>query len=258
MIIDIWKPLRKGSGKNKHIIGYEMVDIDNTIKMNIKGYIVRYTCDKCKSCNIQTTTTSVLFRKCVYNTLSFQICRSCRSKISENEIKKTQIPFDVILKSIESANYKLLTTVDEYEVSNGRSQMKLDCLCQNNHVYKCTWNNWSKGKRCKKCYNINRYKNSVSSKDGWEMYKFLVWKYTNINYKNHSSIINPLNLKRSKSDYNVDHKFSISEGFKNNIPPKIIGSAHNLEMMGCSKNISKGAKCSIKLDTLFELYFSDF
>lgn len=257
MIIDIWKPLIK-TGKT---IGYEIFDTESAIKLKRRGYVVRYTCDKCKSSKIQTTNTSTFFRSSVvYNKLEFQTCRACRSRISEYEIKKTQISFDIVFKSMEGNKYRLLSSKQEYDSSDNKSQMKLNCLCENNHVYKCTWNNWSKGKRCRECYNINRYKNSVSSKDGWELYHLLVWKHTTKNYKYYFNIINPFNLKRGQlgSDYNVDHKFSVSEGFKNNIPPRIIGSVHNLEMINKKENSSKGTKCSIEIDKLFELYFSHF
>ena len=257
MIIDIWKPIFKGGGNNRRILCYEMTDIDKVMYSKKTGYIVRYTCDKCQSDNIKTTTTSSLFRNVVYNTFKFQTCRSCRSKISEYEIKKTQISFSVILESIKSSGYKLYTQENEYNLSDNRSQFKLNCVCENNHEYQCTWNNWRKGKRCRMCYENNKFINSVKSKDGWKLYYFLVWKYTNINYKKYKSVINPSDLKRgkSKNEYNLDHKFSVSEGFRNNIPPIIIASIGNLEMIDRDKNFSKGTACSIKLENLFENYF---
>jgi hypothetical protein len=50
--------------------------------------------------------------------------------------------------------------------------------------------------------------------------------------------------------YHLDHKFSIYEGFKNNIPPYIIGNIANLEMIPAKSNISKSSACSIDLETL--------
>ena len=54
--------------------------------------------------------------------------------------------------------------------------------------------------------------------------------------------------------YNVDHKFSIVEGFKNNISPVIIGDIVNLEMLPFKENISKNSKCSITLNELYKSY----
>jgi hypothetical protein len=59
--------------------------------------------------------------------------------------------------------------------------------------------------------------------------------------------------KRSLLGYHLDHKFSITEGFKNNVPPKIIGSIYNLEFIPYNVNTSKGTKCSISLEKLYEL-----
>lgn len=59
--------------------------------------------------------------------------------------------------------------------------------------------------------------------------------------------------KRSLLGYHLDHKYSITEGFKNNVPPKVIGSIHNLEFIPYSENVKKGTKCSITLEELYAL-----
>lgn len=53
-----------------------------------------------------------------------------------------------------------------------------------------------------------------------------------------------------KGAYNIDHKYSISEGFKNKVPPEIIGHIKNLEMIPWKKNVKKQANCSITLKEL--------
>lgn len=50
--------------------------------------------------------------------------------------------------------------------------------------------------------------------------------------------------------YQLDHKFSVIEGYLQNIPPWYIGSIHNLEMIPWIDNIKKRDKCSIDLETL--------
>lgn len=62
--------------------------------------------------------------------------------------------------------------------------------------------------------------------------------------------------KRSLLGYHLDHKYSISEGFKNNVPPKVIGSIYNLEFLLSTDNVKKGTKCSITLENLYELFSS--
>jgi transposase len=60
--------------------------------------------------------------------------------------------------------------------------------------------------------------------------------------------------KRGKSGldgaYHLDHKFSIIEGFKQNIEPKIIGNIKNLEFIPWEENLKKRAKCSITIKEL--------
>ena len=53
--------------------------------------------------------------------------------------------------------------------------------------------------------------------------------------------------------YNIDHKYSIIEGFKNNVDPKIIGHIANLEMITWEENNSKHGSCSITLKELKKL-----
>lgn len=64
--------------------------------------------------------------------------------------------------------------------------------------------------------------------------------------------------KRGRTGYHLDHKYSISEGFKNNVPPKVIGSIDNLEFICYTDNLSKGTSCSITLENLYVLFKKSF
>jgi hypothetical protein len=55
---------------------------------------------------------------------------------------------------------------------------------------------------------------------------------------------------RSRNGYHLDHKYSITEGFKNDVPPKVIGNIANLEFLPAKANISKGTGCSLTLEEL--------
>ena len=106
MIISIWRPVFSTQNKIKRIKFYEVVDGYENLK---KGWNVIYTCDLCSSSVKHRTTTSVLLNKnVIYNTLDSQTCRSCRSVISENEIKKTFISFNVIRGSITQFGYSII------------------------------------------------------------------------------------------------------------------------------------------------------
>jgi hypothetical protein len=252
MIIDVWKPNISKINNKKCVIGYELADINGVLFEKKTGWKVRYVCDVCQNDKIHTTRSgSLLSKTSKLNTIEKQTCRSCRSGISEYEIKNNFIPFFKIKESIENGGYFLLSTEKEYMGSNKRSQYKHKIICNNNHTLTTTWNNWSKGKRCRICYENNKFENAVKYKNGWDRYKFLVWYYTEKSYKKYYNQINPSNLKRGKN-YHLDHKYSIYEGFLNNISPKIIGGYNNLEILKSCENLKKNKKSSIRLNELLK------
>jgi len=73
---------------------------------------------------------------------------------------------------------------------------------------------------------------------------------TGKNLRLYGNKINNLNLRGIKHNYQLDHKYSIKMGFKNNIDPKIIGNWKNLEIISTNENIHKKIKCSISLEQL--------
>ena len=54
--------------------------------------------------------------------------------------------------------------------------------------------------------------------------------------------------------YQLDHKYSISEGFKQGIKPEIIGNIINLEFIPWKHNSVKGSNCSITENELITIY----
>jgi len=248
MIITVWKPSFKNVNKVKIIQHYDIIPVDLLVSEKKKGCKVIYRCDRCNGLN--STTSHTLFGDNM-SSITNQLCRSCRSHLSQD-----YIDWDKIKGSIRDAGYKVITTESEYLSGIHRSGFKLKLVCTNEHVYECNWNNWSRGKRCRKCYMDNRTKNSVKYKYGYDLYKFLVWKHTEKSYKNNIHIINPLGLKRI--EFNIDHRFSIAQGFKLGILPNIIGSVINLEMLHHKINLSKGTKCSITLEYLLFYFLNPF
>lgn len=61
-------------------------------------------------------------------------------------------------------------------------------------------------------------------------------------------------LQERTSEFHLDHKYSIRQGFVNGVNPEIIGSIHNLEILSASENCSKRADCSISLNELVEAH----
>jgi len=93
----------------------------------------------------------------------------------------------------------------------------------------------------------------VQQKSDKELYSSLVMKYTKQNKPKTNKIIG---LCGKDNAYQLDHKFSIVEGFKAGILPHIIGSKENLEYIPWKENLSKGTDCSITIEELCDGYIN--
>jgi len=91
--------------------------------------------------------------------------------------------------------------------------------------------------------------NSAKARGRKKTYYDRVWKLTEAAYQKYKSSINPTNIHRG-SLWHLDHVFSIKEGFRRGIDPKIIASHHNLQMMEKKANLSKGSRCDISIEEL--------
>lgn len=87
-----------------------------------------------------------------------------------------------------------------------------------------------------------------------QLYYDTVIKFTKKSWQEHFDKINPGRLNRSEWD--LDHVYSIQAGFRNGIPPYIIGHWTNLRMLEPSKNYSKGMRCDKTKEQLFEDVFA--
>ena len=81
-----------------------------------------------------------------------------------------------------------------------------------------------------------------------------------IKYTNHQSLtqlehFDERGLAGVTGAYHVDHKVSIKYGFINSIPPCIIGSIDNLEMLPWRDNVYKSDNCSINPGTLIDTFY---
>lgn len=85
------------------------------------------------------------------------------------------------------------------------------------------------------------------------IYYALVIKFTKESWKLNFDDINPTRLNRSEID--LDHIYSIQQGFRDSIPPYIIGHWTNLRMLPKLDNYSKGMRCDKTKDQLFDDFF---
>ena len=58
-------------------------------------------------------------------------------------------------------------------------------------------------------------------------------------------------LAGTNGAYHIDHKYSISQGYKNKVSPLLIANINNLEMIPWKTNLVKHSDASITLDELF-------
>jgi hypothetical protein len=89
-----------------------------------------------------------------------------------------------------------------------------------------------------------------------DLYYAEVKKFTEKSWLVHFNKINPKRLNRSV--YTLDHIYSVQMGFRNNIPPYIIGHWTNLQMLEGSINSSKGLDCWKEESKLFEDFFKNY
>lgn len=110
---------------------------------------------------------------------------------------------------------------------------------------------------------INKIKQTRVASGDWisderrselELYRLAVKKITANSYHTHYYKINPDNLPRARYKYHLDHIFSVEEGFKQGVPPEIIGHWINLRMLWHLDNSIKNTKCHITLSQLMEQY----
>lgn len=131
------------------------------------------------------------------------------------------------------------------------------CLCCSE---KTTFSCLSRGynKYCsKKCANQStvekrfQNKNLYLPKSDSQAYKYQVQKYT-MRIKKYIP-----NIELCGQDFELDHKFSISQGRRLNILPWILAIPFNLEVLSKEQNQNKKYKCSISKKELLDDYFKN-
>jgi hypothetical protein len=91
----------------------------------------------------------------------------------------------------------------------------------------------------------------------YKKYKYLVYKYTRIakNKKYSKKQLKNIGKMGNTNKKQIDHIFSIKDGFENGIPPWIIGSAVNLRLIHWKKNLLKKTNSEISKNELISLFY---
>lgn len=95
-----------------------------------------------------------------------------------------------------------------------------------------------------------------SLKDEKHLYYCEVRKLTEQTYKAYKDEINPNNYPRGKNTYHIDHIVSIQKGFLNKVPPEILASKHNLQMLSAQENNAKNADNWMTVSELEDLHYA--
>lgn len=153
------------------------------------------------------------------------------------KIKKNQniINEEFLTKIIKERGFSLIKILN----LKGKHS-KFIIRCQNDHESEKTYINFTKKNKkfiCEKCF-YNSIKLNISEEELLilQKYKKKVRALTASTYKQFKHIINPDNLKIGRGNNHLDHKFSIYEGFKNNVPPEVLSSKENLEVIPEKEN----------------------
>jgi hypothetical protein len=112
--------------------------------------------------------------------------------------------------------------------------------------------NYSKSEDFKQFLLDNGLKNHDITKTKIELYIKECRKYTGYSYTKYKKELE--RIYHRCNSYHLDHIFSISDGFKQNINPKIIGSIVNLQIIPNTINLKKNAKSWIEIDKLLLLF----
>jgi len=221
----------------------------------IKEYVKKfgYRCLSKKYINNSTKLEFQCNEGHIYKVVYSSFYAGCRCPICYGNKKKT---LKEIQEYVNKFGYKCLSK----EYINNHTRLKLEC--NRSHTYKVVWNSIKSGARCPICYIENNvgenhpsWKNyTEEDRKNIELYVNEVKKLTEINYKIYKDSINPNNLTRNSLEYHIDHIYSVADGFRNTVEPKVIANPNNLRMMWYSDNISKNDSSDVTIEQLYILY----
>lgn len=152
-----------------------------------------------------------------------------------------RLTIEYVKKYISKAGYTCLS--DRYT----NNKVKLEILCDKGHQYQATFNKFTDGERCPECAKSQR-KYTPAEQRKLDLYKKRVRLQTDYTYDRYKNVINPEDL--SRSEYQLDHIYSVLDGFDNNVPIRVLCSPINLMMLPMSDNISKGRESGMTIEEL--------
>jgi hypothetical protein len=165
------------------------------------------------------------------------------------KIKKGQIiiNYEYVSNYLNQYNFKLNS------IEGDNKFAKLNITCDNNHIFDIKYTNFGKNKcLCRYCY-YDSIRIPFEEIERFETYSKTVRSLTRFSFNKNKNLIDPYGLKELDSKkYHIDHIYSISDGYRNDVDPKIIASYHNLRVVKKLENLQKGRKSGMELSELLE------
>ncbi len=104
--------------------------------------------------------------------------------------------------------------------------------------------------KCKNNSEIFNRKVTPHQQEKFKRYVALVQRYTRKTVLKHEDKILDIELRGKKNGYELDHKYSIYDGFINEVNPKAISHYKNLQVITSKSNRSKSCNSLISLQEL--------
>jgi len=218
-----------------------LIDVRRIIQENSDDY-------KCLN-RIYKNSSTKLFIRCakghIYKTDLSHFTRGQRCPICAG---KQLLSIEYVKEAVSAVGYECLST----EYINSVTTLRF--RCDKGHEYRGTWGNFYSGCRCRVCMYKSRVVHDDISAKNWNSYKKYVIRLSNRNFSIYHNIINPNKFLRSLEGYHLDHIYTISDGFNNNILPQIVASPVNLQMLTAFNNRSKKDRSDMTENELFQKY----
>lgn len=137
------------------------------------------------------------------------------------------------------------TSIDNWGVEHPMKSKKIQDKLKQVFVKKYGVDNPAKSDNVK--VKISEALRQVSSCENEDFKRY----YYRVMYRTKQSAKKVPNIeKRNHQTYHLDHRYSVVEGFRNNVPAEIIGSVVNLEIIPAKDNLTKGSACSVSKEEL--------
>jgi hypothetical protein len=244
---------RETCGENKCVIESKIrTNRDNKLISNQGSFSDLGNCKKCKKLiDIRRTYCS---QECVY--ADSELRSSISKKGMDTKIqflKKEGIAKHLFGVTLEEAKQGIINCSQKEDIREIINETNISKYNHKNSFHspngRTQWNNWLE----------MNYKSGVfiwHQKTDFEIYVRTVWRHTKRNnLKKLKNYELRGNILEKEDAHHLDHKYSIRQGFEDNIPAYIIGNINNLEFISANENSKKGRACSITSEDLYNLIF---